>query len=75
MRVGEHICDTHHYLAGSDGDRAADLMAAFALDAESKDVRRALAALKAARQRERGRAAESAAAMARGFGQLNTDGR
>ena len=30
VRVGEHICDTHHYLAGSDRDRAADLMAAFA---------------------------------------------
>ena len=25
VRVGEHICDTHHYLAGSDRDRAADL--------------------------------------------------
>ena len=30
VRAGEHICDAHHYLAGTDRDRATDLMAAFA---------------------------------------------
>jgi hypothetical protein len=51
-----------------------DLVGAYALDAGSKDVRRALKALKAARQAEAGRAAERAAAMACGFGRLGTDG-
>jgi muramoyltetrapeptide carboxypeptidase len=30
VQLGEHIFDAHHYLAGSDQDRATDLMAAFA---------------------------------------------
>ena len=30
VTLGEHLCETYHYLAGTDGERADDLMAAFA---------------------------------------------